>query len=40
MVTRLSGPALVSGTIAASVGAPWYLWLPLFALAAIFALRR
>jgi ubiquinone biosynthesis protein len=36
----LSGSALVSGTVAASVGAPWYLWLPLFALAAIFALRR
>ncbi|MDX1419623.1 MAG: AarF/UbiB family protein [Rubricoccaceae bacterium] len=36
----LSGSALVSGTVAASVGAPWYLWTPLFLLAALFALRR
>ncbi|NNF57010.1 MAG: AarF/ABC1/UbiB kinase family protein, partial [Rhodothermaceae bacterium] len=36
----LSGSALVSGTIAASVGGPWYLWVPLFGLAALFALRR
>ena len=36
----LSGAALVSGTIAASQGAPWYLWAPLFGLAALFALRR
>ena len=36
----LSGSALVSATIAASVGGPWFLWAPLFGLAALFALRR
>ncbi|HLT47168.1 MAG TPA: AarF/UbiB family protein [Rubricoccaceae bacterium] len=36
----LSGSALVSGTVAASVGAPWYLWLPLFLLAGLSALKR
>src|SRR5690606_36337860 len=36
----LSGSALVSGTVAASVGAPWYLWLPLFILAGLSALKR
>ena len=36
----LSGAALVSGTIAASLGGPWFLWAPLFGLAALFALRR
>lgn len=36
----LSGAALVSGTLAASVGAPWFLWAPLFGLAVLFALRR
>ncbi len=36
----LAGSALVSGTIAASTGAPWFLWVPLFGLAAIFALKR
>jgi ubiquinone biosynthesis protein len=36
----LSGSALIAGTIAASVGAPWFLWGPLFALASLFALRR
>lgn len=35
-----AGSSLVSGTIAASVGAPWYLWAPLFTLAVIFALKR
>ena len=36
----LAGASLVSGTIAASVGGPWFLWAPLFGLAAIFTLRR
>ncbi|MCH8030625.1 MAG: hypothetical protein IIB09_02235 [Bacteroidetes bacterium] len=36
----LAGASLVSGTIAASVGGPWFLWAPLFGLAAIFALKR
>lgn len=36
----LAGSSLVSGTIAASVGAPWFLWAPLFALALVFALKR
>ena len=36
----LAGASLVSGTIAASVGGPWFLWAPLFGLVAIFALKR
>ncbi|MFN3597596.1 MAG: ABC1 kinase family protein [Rubricoccaceae bacterium] len=36
----LSGAALVSGTVAASLGGPWYLWLPLFSLAVLFGLRK
>ena len=36
----LSGASLVAGTIAATTGGPWFLWGPLFALAAAFALKR
>lgn len=36
----LSGASLIAGTLAATTGGPWYLWGPLFALAAGFALKR
>jgi ubiquinone biosynthesis protein len=36
----LSGASLVAGTIGVTTGGPWYLWGPLFALAAAFALKR
>lgn len=36
----LAGAALVSGTIAVTVGGPWYLWGPLFIVAAALALKR
>ncbi|WP_420454132.1 ABC1 kinase family protein [Rubrivirga sp.] len=36
----LSGASLVAGTLAVSTGGPWFLWAPLFALAAGFALKR
>ena len=36
----LSGASLVAGTLAVSTGGPWYLWGPLFALAAGFAMKR
>ena len=36
----LSGASLVAGTLAVSTGGPWFLWGPLFALAAGFALKR
>ncbi|MGB3543933.1 ABC1 kinase family protein, partial [Rubrivirga sp.] len=36
----LSGASLVSGAVAASTGGPWYLWGPLFGMAALFAMKR
>ena len=36
----LAGASLVSGVIAVTTGGPWFLWAPLFALAAGFALKR
>ena len=36
----LSGATLVSGVIAVTTGGPWFLWGPLFALAAALALKR
>ena len=36
----LSGASLVSGVIAVTTGGPWFLWGPLFALAAGLALKR
>jgi ubiquinone biosynthesis protein len=36
----LSGASLVSGVIAVTTGGPWFLWAPLFVLAAGFALKR
>ena len=36
----LSGASLVAATLAASTGGPWFLWGPLFALAAGFAMKR
>ncbi len=36
----LSGASLVSGVIAVTTGGPWFLWGPLFALAAGFAMKR
>ncbi|WP_412063593.1 ABC1 kinase family protein [Rubrivirga sp. IMCC45206] len=36
----LSGASLVAGTLAASTGGPWFLWGPLFVLAAGFAMKR
>ena len=36
----LSGASLVAATLAASTGGPWFLWAPLFALAAGFAMKR
>lgn len=36
----LSGASLVAGTIAVTTGGPWFLWGPLFALAAVYALKR
>jgi len=36
----LAGASLVAGTIAATTGGPWFLWGPLFALAAGFAIKR
>ena len=36
----LSGASLVAATLAASTGGPWFLWAPLFALAAGFAIKR
>lgn len=36
----LSGASLVSGVIAVTTGGPWFLWGPLLALAAAFALKR
>ncbi len=36
----LSGASLVAATLAVSTGGPWFLWAPLFALAAGFALKR
>ena len=36
----LSGASLVAGTIGVTTGGPWFLWGPLFALAAAFALKR
>jgi ubiquinone biosynthesis protein len=34
--TLLAGFSLVSGALAAGLGAPWWLWAPLFGLAALF----
>ncbi len=36
----LSGASLVSGVIAMSLGNPWFVWVPLFGLAAGFAMKR
>ena len=36
----LSGASLVSGVIAVTTGGPWFLWAPLFALAAGLAMKR
>ncbi|MEM1115837.1 MAG: AarF/UbiB family protein [Bacteroidota bacterium] len=36
----MSGASLVAGTIAVTTGGPWFLWAPLFALAAGFAMKR
>jgi hypothetical protein len=36
----ISGSSLIAGTVAASIGGPWYLWTPLFQIALIFGLRR
>ncbi len=36
----LSGASLVAATLAVSTGGPWFLWAPLFALAAGFAMKR
>ena len=36
----LSGASLVAATLAVSTGGPWFLWAPLFALAAVFAMKQ
>ena len=36
----LSGSSLIAGTVAASIGGPWFLWAPLFLIALLFGLRR
>ncbi len=36
----LSGASLVAGTIALTTGGAWFVWGPLYALAAGFALRK
>ena len=36
----LSGASLVAATVSATLGGPWYLWVPLFGLAAGFAFKK
>jgi ubiquinone biosynthesis protein len=38
--TLFAGFCLVAGAILAAFGRPWYLWVPLFLLAAVLAIRR
>jgi len=36
----LSGSALIAGTVAASIGGPWFLWVPLFVVALVLGVKR
>ncbi|GAB5534435.1 MAG: AarF/UbiB family protein [Rubricoccaceae bacterium] len=36
----LSGASLVAGTVSATLGGPWFIWGPMFALATFFAFKK